>query len=85
MDLQRAWQELMLLPPQCQSEVADFIASLRIRQPGQSHSLTTSMPLDAEPFVGAWKDREDIGDSRDWVRQHRARDWGHRGHASRSD
>ncbi len=85
MDLQRAWQELMQLPPQSQSEVANFIALLRLRQPGTSHSLPASMPLDSEPFVGAWKHREDIVDSPEWVRQHRVREWGHRGHASRSD
>jgi len=30
-----------------------------------------------EPFVGMWKDREDMQDSTKWVRGLRRNDWGH--------
>jgi AbrB family looped-hinge helix DNA binding protein len=32
-------------------------------------------PLREEPFVGMWKDREDMADSTEWVRQTRQREW----------
>jgi AbrB family looped-hinge helix DNA binding protein len=32
-------------------------------------------PLQEEPFVGMWRDREDMADSTQWVRQAREREW----------
>jgi AbrB family looped-hinge helix DNA binding protein len=32
-------------------------------------------PLQEEPFVGMWQDREDMADSTQWVRQAREREW----------
>lgn len=34
--------------------------------------------LQEEPFVGMWRDREDMTDSTDWVRQAREREWDRR-------
>lgn len=34
--------------------------------------------LREEPFVGMWRDREDMGDSTGWVRQAREREWDRR-------
>lgn len=31
--------------------------------------------LEDEPFVGMWKDREDMEDSSQWVRQTRQQEW----------
>lgn len=31
--------------------------------------------LENEPFVGMWKDREDLKDSSQWVRQIRQQEW----------
>ena len=31
--------------------------------------------LQDEPFVGMWKDREDMKDSSEWVRQIRQQEW----------
>ena len=31
--------------------------------------------LEDEPFVGMWKDREDMEDSSQWVRQLRQKEW----------
>ncbi len=31
--------------------------------------------LEDEPFVGMWKDREDMEDSSQWVRQIRQQEW----------
>lgn len=35
---------------------------------GQEKRLDVT-PLEDEPFVGMWKDREDLADSSQWVRQ----------------
>lgn len=32
-------------------------------------------PLREEPFVGMWRDREDMADSNEWVRETRQREW----------
>ncbi|HSS49632.1 MAG TPA: AbrB/MazE/SpoVT family DNA-binding domain-containing protein [Thermoanaerobaculia bacterium] len=32
-------------------------------------------PLKDEPFVGMWRDREDMADSSEWVRTTRQREW----------
>ena len=35
-------------------------------------------PLTKDPFVGMWRDREDMADSSAWVRRARQREWAHR-------
>jgi len=62
------------LPPEAQKQVADFIAFLRTRyQPAQRKTRQTR--LSAEAFVGIWKDRDDLQDSSQWVRETRIREW----------
>ncbi len=44
------------------------------------HIQTLSTEIDQsnlqdEPFVGMWKDREDMKDSSEWVRQIRQQEW----------
>ena len=44
------------------------------------HFQTLSTEIDQsnlqdEPFVGMWKDREDMKDSSEWVRQIRQQEW----------
>ena len=38
-------------------------------------SEITSLNFSKEPFVGMWKNREDISDSSQWVRQVRQQEW----------
>ena len=35
----------------------------------------SSSNLENEAFVGMWKDRENMEDSSQWVRQHRQQEW----------
>jgi len=64
------------LPPEAQREVFDFVAFLKSRYP-----ITPAQPskkpgiLAEEPFIGMWKDREDMQDSTDWVRDQRRKEW----------
>lgn len=43
----------------------------------QTLSSTEISPLNLqdEPFIGMWKDREDMEDSSQWVRQIRQQEW----------
>ncbi len=44
----------------------------------QAQTLSTEMSLSNiqdEPFVGMWKDREDMEDSSEWVHQVRQQEW----------
>ena len=44
----------------------------------QAQTLSTEMSLSNiqdEPFVGMWKDREDMEDSSQWVHQVRQQEW----------
>ena len=70
--------DLAALPPDAQEQVREFIAFLRSRQ----HSARAKKPTRArvaladEPFIGIWRDREDMKDSSAWVRETRQREWG---------
>ena len=65
------------LPPAAQRHVVEFIAFLKTRytQPreGRQSKRTT---LVNEPFVGIWKDREDMNAGSTWLRNIRKTEWG---------
>jgi len=76
MNQEELWREIKSLPPQAQREVADFVAFLRIRyKPPCPTDKATKMELVDEPFVGMWRDREDMDDSSKWVRTLRGSEW----------
>src|SRR3990172_9807124 len=58
-----AWQDFVNLPPEAQQQVIDFIAFLQQRY-ASSRARKASRPskLAKEPFVGMWRDREDLQD-----------------------
>lgn len=67
-------EALANLPPEAQQEVADFIAFLRTRY-ARTGAVRKSGAgdLSDEPFIGMWRDREDLEDSHAWVRELRGR------------
>lgn len=69
-------QDFAALPPEAQRQVADFIAFLKTRyaKPGRAKSKRPA--LKDEPFIGMWRDREDMQDSVEWVRRVRRSEWG---------
>lgn len=73
--IEQVIQEIAKLPEADQQSVIDFVEYLKKRQMSPS---ATRQPLDLEdePFVGMWKDRQDMEDSSDWVRQTRQHHWG---------
>jgi hypothetical protein len=59
-----------------QKQVLDFVAFLKTRYgPGPDAARATAVRLAEEPFVGMWRDREDMQDSSEWVRALRHREW----------
>ena len=51
---------------------------LTLEEKLQDRTLPTEIEqsnLEDEPFVGMWKDREDMKDSSQWVRQVRQQEW----------
>jgi len=70
-------QEIASLPTEAQQEVMDFVAFLKTRysttQPVRKERQTK---LIDEPFIGMWRDREDMEDSTTWVRELRRHEWG---------
>lgn len=74
MELDNLEQRLAALPEYAQREVADLIAALEARH--QRSRAADPPPLQEEPFIGCWKDRDELTDSTAWVRRTRRREWG---------
>ena len=71
-------REFDSLPPEAQRQVIDFISFLQTRYPAKKTRWKTKQKpnLSDEAFVGIWRERMDMQDSRAWVRELRAREWG---------
>lgn len=59
------------LPPNAQKQANDFVDYLYNRYVKSDPKQTSDKPLSESPFVGMWKDREDMIDSTEWVRHQR--------------
>jgi len=69
--------EINALPAEAQRQLADFAEFLRQKY----RNAPTSQPakaieIDKEPFIGMWRDREDLSDSSQAVRELRVAEWG---------
>jgi hypothetical protein len=70
------WNEFAALPEDAQMQVAEFIGRLRQSLQATETPQKAKRPaLKDEPFVGMWKDRDDLTDSSEWVRQLREKEW----------
>ena len=73
----RILQNIQKLPPEAQKQVSDFVAFLNARYSAANRSRKTRrVRLAKEPFIGMWKNRADMRDSVNWVRQMRREQWG---------
>jgi len=70
------FRELESLPPEARKMVGDFVAFLKNRYPkAKSVRKKRLIKLADEPFIGMWRDREDMRDSTGWVRDLSRREW----------
>jgi len=71
--------DLTSLPLTAQQQALDFIAFLKYRYTQDTQHVFRKKNLlkaiEAEPFVGMWKDRSDMKDSSSWVRNLRKNEW----------
>jgi mRNA-degrading endonuclease RelE of RelBE toxin-antitoxin system len=74
----RIIQDIASLPPEAQKQVSDFVAFLKTRYVITPRKKTKHGKLEDEPFIGMWKDRDDMRDSTKWVRELRKREWRNR-------
>jgi hypothetical protein len=69
-------RDIVSLPPEAQKQVSDFVTLLKTRYPAvQVARKAKRTKLADEPFIGMWRDREDMQDSSAWVRRVRASEW----------
>jgi len=60
-------KQLEKLPPEAQQEAADFVDFLSKKYLQKDDASSQKSILDS-PFRGMWKNREDLKDSTQWVR-----------------
>lgn len=57
-------REITSLPPEAQQQVLDFVAFLKTRYPAVTPvKQDKRTKLADEPFIGMWRDRDDMRDS----------------------
>jgi len=79
-DKETLWREYSALPVGARQLVMELIAFLATRAKPRALARKATGDLADDPFVGMWRDREDLADSHAWVRTVREREWRtHRG------
>ena len=75
-EIEDIMKQFTKLPSNAQQEAADFISFLYQRYGDlKTREVLTLSPLSEEPFVGMWKNRNDLEDSTKWVRNVRQNEW----------
>jgi hypothetical protein len=72
---EKFWRDFNSLPAEAQRQVADFIAFLSQRYQRPPGGKRQPVDWEREPFVGLWRDREEMRDSTAWVRRTRQQEW----------
>ena len=74
---QKLFDEYVTLPVEAQRQVVDFIAFLQQRYAAnQLTQKARQTELKKQPFIGMWRNRQDLSDSSSWVRKTRKSEWG---------
>jgi hypothetical protein len=76
MNQQKLLQDVASLPPLARQEAIDFVAFLKQRYSRHSLPKNKLPSIEKEPFIGMWKNRDDMTDSSTWVRHLRQTEWG---------
>jgi hypothetical protein len=67
-------REFAALPPEARKQVVDFIEFLKTRYIATC-SDDRKTEFSDEPFIGMWRDCEEMKDSSAWVRNLRNNEW----------
>ncbi len=63
------------LPPEAKKQVQDFVDFIYIKYFTDTSKLPESGVIADDPFFGIWKDRPEMSDSSQWVREVRKSQW----------
>ncbi len=75
MTTQEILGEFLSLPAEAQSEVVSLITFLKQKYlDSEPMSASSNVDLMNDPFIGMWRDRQDLG-STNWVRNLRENEW----------
>ena len=76
MEENKIYNDILNLPPEAQKQVSDFVDFLKFRylKPQQTTKIRKGRIIDS-PFIGIWKNRKDMSNSTQWVRDLRKNDW----------
>jgi uncharacterized protein YfbU (UPF0304 family) len=76
MDANRLWKEYSSLTLEEQRQVIDLLSLLRARQSARAqYDAQQTIGWSRVPFVGMWRDREDMTNGASWIRNLREREW----------
>ncbi|MFN8486953.1 MAG: hypothetical protein U0350_05120 [Caldilineaceae bacterium] len=80
MNQETLWQAYNKLPRDAKQIVDELITFLTVRYPSvqvksRKRSPVKKRELTEEPFIGIWKDREELTDSTSWLRSIRENEW----------
>lgn len=80
MNQETLWQAYDKLPTDAKQIVDELITFLAVRYQSVQVKSRKRLPakkrvLSEEPFIGMWKDREDMTDSTRWLRSMRENEW----------
>ncbi len=75
LDLDKLQNDIGALPEAAQIQVSQLVGVLKQRHNNSNTSSLKPISFDDQPFVGMWRDRPDMQDSVDWVRQVRQQQW----------
>lgn len=68
-------EKLRKLPPDAQEQVKDYIEFISLKHSKKTPDKSSAIKLSSSTFFGIWKDRSDMNDSTDWVKNLRKAQW----------
>ncbi len=76
MAMPRILQDFSSLSPEAQKQLLVYLDYLKTRYPAGATKKVKKRKLKDEPFIGMWRNRTDIQNGADYVRDFRRREWG---------
>ena len=68
-------EKLRKLPPDAQEQVKGYIEFISLKHSKKTPDKSFANKLSSSTFFGIWKDRSDMNDSTDWVKNLRKTQW----------